>query len=154
MDLIVLIWLPKDSVPHVAITYKNERIQCVPVPRERGRGWQAPRRKQSAGREEISSCWPQGIQALVCRLGSCFLCFTFDAAGESGAALVLTTGALWKRDCKRGQRSNMTNQIIWYFQGWLKEKDSMRCSLAILRKTQIPRKSSIFFFERQTVFII
>lgn len=113
-------------------TYKGERIRCVPVSRGTGRERQAPRRKQWSRTAELSSCWPQGIRPLVCssklavQLGFCFLCFTLEAAGGSGAALVLTTRGLWKRAHKRGQRSNVTNQIISCFQGWCADSNQRR----------------------------
>lgn len=154
MDWIVLIRLPDSAL--TKITYKGERIQCVPVSKETGKEWQAPRRKQSSGTVEFSSCWGSRISSAAVQLAFCFLFFTFNAAGESGAALVLTTRGLWKRDCKRGQCSNVTNQIIWYCQGWCTDWKK-RSLLDLLRlywgKHKFYQRSGIFF-ERQTEFII
>lgn len=149
MDWIVLIRLPDSAL--TKITYKGERIQCVPVSKETGKEWQAPRRKQSSGTVELSSCWGSRISSAAVQLAFCFLCFTFNAAGESGAALVLTTRGLWKRDCKRGQCSNVTNQILSGLMHRLKEKESVRSSAAILRKTQVLSKEWNFLRKADRV---
>lgn len=155
MDLIQL-----PNTDQMKNTYKGERIRCVPVSRGTGRERQALRRKQWSHTAELSSCWPRGIRPLVCssklavQIGFGFLCFTLEAGGGSGAALVLTTRGLWKRDHKRGQRSNVTNQIISCFQGWCADSNQRRSVIHWGFTKKKERKGKDFFLKRQIEVII